>query len=55
MLQRLIGLEAKMAQYEQGEHFIEAVENELLSLHEGNFARYRVRPAEFQKWKAAWE
>ncbi|CAB4530019.1 unannotated protein [freshwater metagenome] len=26
-LQRLIGLEAKMAQYEQGERFIEAVEN----------------------------
>jgi len=26
VLQRLIGLEAKMAQYEQGEHFIEAVE-----------------------------
>lgn len=28
LLQRLIGLEAKMAQYEQGERFIEAVERE---------------------------
>jgi Fic family protein len=35
--------------------FIEAVETELLSIHEGNFARYRVRPAEFKRWKEAWE
>lgn len=34
--------------------FIEAVETELLALHEGNFARYRIRPDEFQQWKAAW-
>jgi Fic family protein len=34
--------------------FIEAVETELLSLHEGNFARYRVRPLEFKRWKEAW-
>ncbi|HSC38903.1 MAG TPA: Fic family protein, partial [Chitinophagaceae bacterium] len=35
--------------------FIESVETELLSIHEGNFARYRVRPAEFKRWKEAWE
>jgi Fic family protein len=34
--------------------FIEMVETELLSLHEGNFARYHVRPSEFQNWKAVW-
>jgi hypothetical protein len=34
--------------------FIEAVETELLSLHEGNFARYRVSPKEFAQWKAGW-
>jgi hypothetical protein len=34
--------------------FIEAVEIELLSLHEGNFARYRVSPKEFAQWKAGW-
>jgi len=33
--------------------FIEAVETEILSLHEGNFARYRVSPSEFERWKAA--
>ncbi len=35
--------------------FIEVVETELLSLHEGNFARYRIRPSEFAAWKAMWD
>lgn len=30
----------------------ETVEEELLSLHEGNIARYRLRPSEFQLWKS---
>ncbi|MEQ1696208.1 MAG: Fic family protein [Hyphomicrobiaceae bacterium] len=34
--------------------FIEAVETELLALHEGNFARYQVRPAEFKAWQHVW-
>lgn len=34
--------------------FIEAVETEILALHEGNFARYRVSPKEFIHWKSAW-
>ena len=34
--------------------FIEVVETELLSLHEGNIARYRVRPAEFHGWQQYW-
>ncbi|QEC52531.1 Fic family protein [Anseongella ginsenosidimutans] len=34
--------------------FIEAVETELLSLHDGNFARYWIRPSEFRRWKAVW-
>lgn len=32
--------------------FIETVEVELLSLHEGNIARYRLRPGEFAQWKS---
>lgn len=32
------------------EKFKETVEIDLLSLHEGNFARYRVTPNEFEKW-----
>jgi len=31
--------------------FAEAVESELLSLHEGNIARYRLRPSVFSQWK----
>lgn len=35
--------------------FVEVVETELLSLHDGNFARYRIRPSQFAAWKAVWE
>lgn len=31
--------------------FIEVVDTELLSLHEGNIARYKVRPMEYYQWK----
>ena len=34
--------------------FSEAVESEILSLHEGNFARYMVRPSAFKAWKETW-
>jgi hypothetical protein len=34
--------------------FTEAVETELMSLHDGNFARYMVRPSEFNAWKNVW-
>lgn len=34
--------------------FVETAETELLALHEGNFARYRVRPAEYETWRKAW-
>ena len=36
------------------ERFRDVVERELLSLHEGNFARYRVRPSEFAAWQKIW-
>lgn len=36
------------------ERFQEIVESELLSLHEGNFARYQVKPSEFAAWREAW-
>lgn len=34
--------------------FVEVVETELMSLHEGNIARYRLRPAEYQAWRDGW-
>ena len=36
------------------ERFREVVERELLSLHEGNFSRYRIRPCEFATWQTSW-
>ena len=50
-----IKAEAKSLPEADQPKFIEAVETELLSLHEGNFARYWIRPAEFRKWKEVWE
>jgi hypothetical protein len=36
------------------DEFKRAVENELIGLHEGNFARYRIMPGEFRNWQQAW-
>ncbi|MDE0225561.1 MAG: Fic family protein [Gammaproteobacteria bacterium] len=33
---------------------VEIVETEIMSLHEGNIARYRLRPAEYQAWRQGW-
>ena len=32
--------------------FIETIRGELLGLHQGNIARYRLRPGEFARWKS---
>jgi hypothetical protein len=29
-------------------------ESQLVSLHEGNFARYQIRLAEFEAWQQVW-
>ena len=34
--------------------FLEMVETEIMSLHEGNIARYRLRPAEYHAWRQRW-
>lgn len=36
------------------DQFAEVAETELLGLHEGNFARYLVRPSEFAVWQQIW-
>ncbi len=33
---------------------VEAVEAELSGLHEGNIARYRLRPSEYHAWRTGW-
>lgn len=40
---------------EERARFIEVVETELSSLHEGNIARYRLRPSEFEAWIRGWK
>ncbi|HET6237720.1 MAG TPA: Fic family protein [Acetobacteraceae bacterium] len=35
--------------------FAELAETELISLHEGNFARHRIGPSEFVAWRKVWE
>ena len=39
---------------QERERFRDVAERELLSLHEGNFARYRIRPSEFAAWQKVW-
>ena len=36
------------------EKFSEAVETELLALHEGNCARYHISASDFQRWSKVW-
>lgn len=36
------------------EKFQELAESELLGLHEGNFARYQIKPSEFAAWRLVW-
>jgi hypothetical protein len=35
--------------------FVEVAETELINLHEGNIARYRLRPAEYRAWQENWK
>ena len=49
-----IRLNARRLPEADQELFIQAMETELLAIHEGNFARYRVSPKEFAQWKAGW-
>jgi hypothetical protein len=37
------------------ERFIEVADSEILGLHDGNIARYRLRPSEFKRWRQTWE
>ena len=52
---QLIDSRAKELPQTDQDKFVETIDTELLSLHEGNFARYWVRPSEFKNWKTIWE
>ena len=36
------------------QRLIEMAETELMCLHPGNIARYKLRPSEFERWREAW-
>ncbi len=35
--------------------FRETAESELIGVHEGKYARFRIRPSEFAEWWKAWK
>ncbi len=41
--------------FDERERLIEAVETELMCLHEGSIARYKLKPSEFNAWQATWK
>jgi hypothetical protein len=43
------------AQKEDQVRVIEAIENELRGLHEGNIARYQIRPSQYEAWAKNWK
>jgi Fic family protein len=45
----------KLSPREDQRRFAEMAESELAGLHEGNFARFRIRPSEFKSWRAQWK
>lgn len=47
--------EAKNLPIDDRKKFVEAVETELLGMHEGNYARYRVSLNEFKEWQKIWQ
>jgi hypothetical protein len=53
--QHIAAWTAKHIELNDRARFIEEAENELLGLHEGNFARYQVRPSEFDAWRKIWD
>jgi len=51
---RILDWSQKNVEPAERAQFREVAESELLGLHEGNFARYQLRPAEFHAWQKAW-
>ncbi|HSI46762.1 MAG TPA: hypothetical protein VLA61_00665 [Ideonella sp.] len=51
---RIAGRSAAHVAPEDQPMFNQVVETELASLHEGNFARYAIRPAVFKAWHERW-
>lgn len=46
---------AKNVAEEDRDEFQRVAEDEILALHEGNFARYQVRPSAYEAWRKVWD
>lgn len=46
-------VEAKKLPETDAEELFKLIEIEIVSLHDGNIARFKIRPSEFQEWKSA--
>ena len=46
--------EANIEPTDDREPFREMAERDVLGLHEGNYARHRITPAEFDAWRRIW-
>lgn len=42
-------------EFNERNQFREVAENEILGLHEGNFARYQIKPSQFKEWQEVWK
>ena len=51
-INQLLGTEVESSERSD---VVNAIERELISLHEGNIARFKLDLHDFQKWKAEWE
>jgi len=51
---KLIEIKTMEISYNDQSAFKDAIETELMSLHEGNIARYHILPSEYFEWKKKW-
>lgn len=51
---RIAAWAGKNVEADEQDSFREVAENEVLGLHEGNFARYQIKPSQFRAWQEAW-
>ena len=47
----LLNLAKDQVPENDSEHFLKIAKEEIAALHEGNYARYRLRPSEFKDWQ----
>ncbi len=52
--QRIAVHAEKHIKEDEQDQFRQVAENEILGLHEGNFARYQITPTQFKLWQEVW-